>query len=146
LRILKDNASLFEKITSHTLKGTYHNQLALVLRSFATSDKRNDLFREAIQQYESADHHFKLARNVGFRTDVKNNVAFLLSKLAKYKDAHKYLDEARRLTSSSKDKVRTAQIDETRAQVLIAQKKFCEAESMVRNAVQYLRKATKNVC
>src|SRR2546422_2854099 len=33
LKILTDNALLFKKITNHTTKGTYHNQLAMVLRN-----------------------------------------------------------------------------------------------------------------
>src|SRR6266850_1143502 len=36
LRILNENAFLFKKITNHTIKGTYHNQLANVLTNFAT--------------------------------------------------------------------------------------------------------------
>ena len=49
------------------------------------------------------------------------------------KEAHEYLDKARRLTVSLRDKVAIAQIDETRAQVLIAEKNFTEAESIARN-------------
>ena len=32
LKILSENAGLFNKITNNTIKGTYHNQLAMVLR------------------------------------------------------------------------------------------------------------------
>ena len=64
-----------------------------------------------------------------------------LYKLSRYKEAHEYLEEARRLAVSIRDKVRTAQIDDTRAQVFIAEKKFKEAEAVARNAVRVLAKS-----
>ena len=141
LRILTENAFLFKKITNHTIKGTYHNQLAMVLRKLATSENRTDYFQRAINEYEEADHHFKLASNIIFRADVKNNLGFLFYKLSRFKKAHEYLDQARRLTASLKDKVGIAQIDDTRAQVLIAEKRFKEAEAVAKSAVRVLEKS-----
>jgi tetratricopeptide (TPR) repeat protein len=141
LGILNDNAYLFEKVTNHTIRGNYHNELAIVLRNLATSEKRSDYFHQAIKEYGKADHHFTLAKNTIFRADVKNNLGFLLYKLSRFKEAHEYLDQARRLTVALKDKVGTAQIDDTRAQVLIAQRRFKEAETVARHAVYVLEKS-----
>jgi tetratricopeptide (TPR) repeat protein len=141
LEILTDNASLFEKATNHTTRGNYHNELAIVLRHLATSEKRNDYFQRAIIEYQAADHYFQLAKNKVFQANVKNNLGFLLYKLSRFKDAHKYLDEARRLAVSIKNKVQIAEIDESRAQVLIAQRKFKEAEAVMRSAVRVLEKS-----
>lgn len=141
LKILNDNAALFQKLTNHTTKGSYHSELAIILWSLATAEKSQDYLRQAIKEYERADYQFKLARNIVFRADVKNNVGILLFKLARLKEARKYLEEARRLTVSFKDKSRTAQIDETLAQVLIAEGKFKEAEAVARRAVSSLEKS-----
>jgi tetratricopeptide (TPR) repeat protein len=141
LRILNENAFLFKKITNHAIKGTYHNQLAMVLRKLATSETRADDFQRVISEYEQADHHFRLAKNIVFRADVKNNLGFLFYKLSRFKKAHEYLDQARRLTSSLKDKIGIAQIDDTRAQVLIAEKEFKQAESIAKSAVRVLDKS-----
>jgi tetratricopeptide (TPR) repeat protein len=141
LRILNENAFLFNKITNQTLKGTYHNQLAMVVRKLATSENRPDEFQTAISEYEAADHYFKLAKNIVFRADVKNNLGFLFYKLSRFKKAHEYLDQARRLTASLKDKVGIAQIDDTRAQVFIAEKRFKEAETVAKSAVRVLEKS-----
>jgi ATP/maltotriose-dependent transcriptional regulator MalT len=65
--------------------------------------------------------------------------------LGHHKEAHKYLNEARRLTVKFKDKTHTAQIDESRAQVLIAQGKLIDAERIARRAVSVLRKSGR-VC
>lgn len=61
--------------------------------------------------------------------------------MERFKEAYKYLDEARRLTIRFKDKARTAQIDETRAQVLIAEGKYKEAEYVARKAAAALGKS-----
>src|ERR1044072_3230734 len=141
LDILNNNAALFQKITNHTVKGSYHTELAVILRNLATAEKRDEYFQQAVSEYKRADHEFKLARNTVFRAVVKNNVGFLLFKLSRYKAAHKYLDEARRLTATLKEKSRIAQIDESSAQVFLAQGKPKEAEAATRRAVSALEKA-----
>jgi tetratricopeptide (TPR) repeat protein len=145
LRILIDNESLFEKITNNAIKGGYHNQLATVLAEIAASEKRDDYFQRAIQHYQEADHYFKLAHNTPYRADVKNNLGFLLSKLSRFKEARGYLEEARRLAVSLRDKRAVAQIDQTRAQVFIDEGKNREAESAARSAVSGLEK-TGHLC
>lgn len=99
-----------------------------------------EYFGRAIGEYEKADRHFSLAQNPVYRADVKNNVGFLLYKLSRFKEAHKYLNEARRLAVSFRDKARAAQIDETRAQVLIAEGKLKEAELVARKAAAALER------
>jgi tetratricopeptide (TPR) repeat protein len=141
LKILTDNAALFAKITNHTFKGFYHNQLAMILRGLATEEKRADYFHRAIKEYERADQEFKLARNTVFRAHVKNNIGFLLYKVFRFRHAHEHLEQARRLTGIVKDRVRTAQVDETRAQVFIAEQRFAEAESAARNAARTFEKS-----
>ncbi len=145
LRVLTDNESLFKKITDHTIRATYHNQLAMVLRELAKSSDRIDLLRRSVREYEEADRHLKLTRNVFFRVDLKNNVGNVLRQLKRFKEAHKYLAEARRLAVGVKDKLRIAQVDETRAQVLIAERRFTEAESVAGSVVAVLTKTDRNV-
>ena len=140
-QILSSNASLFRKITNHTLKGSFHNQSAMNLRALATGPNSSAYFQQAIKHYEEADYHFTLARHTVYRAHVKNNVGYLLFKLAHFRKAHEYLDHARRLLVSVRDKVRVAQVDETRAQIFIAQQRYAEAEVAARNAVSSFRKA-----
>lgn len=141
LGILNDNAALFQKLTNQTTKGAYHSELAIILRNLAKSESRDEYLQRAIREFEKADEEFKLAGNPVFRADVKNNVGLILLNLSRFKEAHKYLAEARRLSVSFKDKARTAQYDESAAQVLIAQGKPKEAEAVSRRAVSALEKA-----
>jgi tetratricopeptide (TPR) repeat protein len=139
LELLDVNESLFRKISNHTIKGGYHTELAIIHRNLASMENRLEYFRRAINEYREAEREFGLAHNQIFRADVINNVGFLLFKLGRYKEAHKYLDEARRQTVRFKDKTHTAQIDESRAQVLIAEGRLIEAERLARRAVSVLR-------
>lgn len=135
LGILTHDKALFQRLNNHAVKGAYHSELAIILRNLATAEKRDDYFRQAISEYKEADSQFRLAHNQIFRADVKNNVGFLLYKLGRFKEAHKYLDEARRLSIRFKDKGRTAQYDESAAQVFIAEGKLKAAERVVVRAV-----------
>lgn len=142
LRILTENAPLVEKISNHTTKGTYHNQLGIILEEIgAASKNRNDYFQRAIKQYRLADEQFKLARNLVFRGHVKNNLANVLRELRRFKEAHEYLEQARRLFMKVGDKVRVAQVDDTRAQVFIAERKYAKAEMTARSAARSFERA-----
>jgi tetratricopeptide (TPR) repeat protein len=141
LRILTDNAALFEKLTDYMTKGQYHNQLATTSEEIAVAENRREFFQQAIAEYKAADQYFKLARNPIFRASVKNNVAVVLSKLSRFKEAHKYLNGARRLAVDCKDRAQAAQIDWTRAEVLVAEGKLKQAESLANKAARALRKS-----
>lgn len=138
MAILTNNARLFQKITNHTTIGHFHNQRAMILRSVATAEKRNDYFERAIQEYEQADHQFGLARNRVFRAIVKNNVGYLLLKLGRFKAASVYLTEARRLAVNAKDRILVAQFDDSLAKLFIATNKLKEAEVAARRSVRAL--------
>lgn len=141
LKILTTNAPLFEKLAHHTMKGVYHNTLAQVLQALVTPEKKTAQLQRVVSEYEQADHHFKLARNIVFRALVKNNLGIVLRDLSRYREAQEYLDQARRLVASVRDKVRTAQIDQARAEVMIEQGRFKEAEKVARSAASSFRKS-----
>jgi len=141
LRILTDNASLFQKLHNETFRGIYHGQMAIALRNIAKSEKRTEYTQQAITEFQKADRHYKAARNPVFRADVKNNAALLFSNVSRFKEAHRCLDEARRLSIRFKDKARTAQYDESRAQVFLAQGKPEQAEVAARRAATALQKS-----
>ncbi|HKB64840.1 MAG TPA: tetratricopeptide repeat protein [Pyrinomonadaceae bacterium] len=141
LRILTANAALFKRITNQTIKGSYHNQLAMVLRKQAAPEIKGVKLKRIIDEYKLADYYFKRARNVLFRAMVQANIANLLRDLTRYREAQEYLDQARRLTGSVRDKVRVAQVDQTRAEVMIEQGRFKEAENVLRLAAVSFEKA-----
>ena len=138
LRLLIDNAALFEASTNDALKGRFHGQLALVLRNIGTAENRPDYFDRAILEYTAAIYHFGQAGNTRYQAIDENNLGFLFYKIGRYEEAYEHLNLARFLFASVKDKGRAAQVDETRARVLLAQDRTHEAERVIRDAVRIL--------
>lgn len=138
LRIHIEAAPLFEQINNHALKGNYHNQFALVLRAVGTAHRREDYLDRALIEYAAASYHYEQARNTRYRAAVENNLGFLFLSKNSLPEAHEHLDHARRLYVSLKDKVHTAQVDETKARAFLAQGRNAEAEKVVRGAVRAL--------
>jgi len=142
LKVLTDNTLLFEKITNHTFIGAYHNQIGIIFEEIgAASKRRNDYFQRAINEYRAADEHFKFAKNLVYRAHVKNNIGNVLRELRRFKEAHQYLEQARRLFMRVRDKVRVAQVDDTSAQVFISEGKYAQAELIARTAARSFERA-----
>ena len=140
LKILTDNSGLFAKIRYLPVKGSYHNELAITWGTIGTAENQPEYFQRALTEYKAAEHQFKLAKNYVYYASVKNNEARVLSKLSRFKEAHKHLDQARAITVRFKDRTRTAQFDSTRVEILIAEGKFKAAEAVARRAATSLRK------
>ena len=142
LKILSDNSAVFANIRHlpPVVRGSYHNELAITWRTIGTAENQPDYFQRALTEYKAAEHHFKLAKNFIYRASVKNNEAVVLSKLGRFKEAHKHLDRAREITVRFKHRTLTAQFDSTRAELLIAEGKFKAAEAVARRAATALAK------
>ena len=65
----------------------------------------------------------------------------MLRDLHRFREAHQYLEQARRLFMRVGDRVRVAQVDDTRAQVLIAEGKYEQAELIARTAARSFERA-----
>lgn len=140
LQTLTQAAPSFEVSQNHAAKGRFHGQLALVLRNLGTAEQREDYTDQALVEYAAASYHFEQAGQTRFRAGVENNLGYLFFVKGKFAEAHEHLDRAHLLFSSLKDIVHTAQVDDTRARVLLAQKRNLEAQKISRAAVHVLEK------
>ncbi|HEX8144041.1 MAG TPA: sigma 54-interacting transcriptional regulator [Pyrinomonadaceae bacterium] len=140
LQFLTEAAPLFEESQSPVAKGRFHNQLALVLRKLGVTEQRDDYTDRSLVEYAAASYHFEQAGHTTFRAAVENNLGFLFFIKGKFMEAHEHLVRARLLFTSLKDGVHTAQVDDTRARVFIAQGRNSEAEKVVRSAVRTLER------
>ncbi|HEV2912037.1 MAG TPA: sigma 54-interacting transcriptional regulator [Pyrinomonadaceae bacterium] len=140
LHTLNEAAPLFAESRSNAAKGRFHIQVALVLMELGTLERREDYIDRALIEYAAASYHLEQAGNTRYRAIVENNLGFLFFTKKKFQEAHEHLDRARLLFTSLKDSVHTAQVDDTRARVLLAQGRNAEAEKVVRGAVRTLEK------
>jgi tetratricopeptide (TPR) repeat protein len=138
LILLTDYAHIFDESASHALRGSFHSHLAIVLNQLGMTEGRPDYLDRAIIEYTEAIHHFEQARHDRYRANNENNLAFLLYKLGRYKDAHEHLDRASVIVVRLKGAGLLAQFDETRARVLVAEKRYHQAGRVIAGAVQVL--------
>jgi two-component system phosphate regulon response regulator PhoB len=138
LRILSESAYLFEMSNNHTLKGRFHNEFGTVLKNLGAAECRQDYVDRALIEYAAASFHFEQAGHARYQACVENNLAMLFLRANQFPEAHEHLDRAQALFTSLKDKVHLAQVDETRARVMLAEGRMVDAEKLVSAAVRTL--------
>lgn len=138
LHILIEAAPLFEASSNHTLKGKFHNEYGTVLKELGKAENRADYIDRALIEYAAASHHFEQSRHTRYQGYVENNLGFLFGTLHKFAEAHERLDRAQALFTSLKDRAHIAQVDDTRAKVLLEAGRISEAEKFARSAVRTL--------
>jgi tetratricopeptide (TPR) repeat protein len=138
LRIHTEAGPLFQQLENHCLIGSFHNEYAIVLRNLGTREKRQDYIDVALIEYAAASFHFEQAGHLRYQACVENNLAFLYWKLGRFAEAHQHLDRAQILFARLKDDLHSAQVDETRARVMLGEGAFVQAERSARKAVQLL--------
>lgn len=131
-------APLFETSSNHTLKGRFHNEYGTVLKNLGKAERRDDYIDRALIEYAAASYHFEQAGHTRYQAYVENNLGFLLGASLKFIEAHEHLDRAQAIFTSLKDRAHIAQVDDTRARVLLEEGRIREAEKFARSAVRSL--------
>jgi tetratricopeptide (TPR) repeat protein len=135
LSILKEAESVF-KSAGDALKGRWHGQMALVLIRLALVEGNTDYADRAIIEFTAAIYHYEQAGHERYCALNLNNLAMTLYKLGRYRDAHEQLDQAQLIFTKLKDTGNLAQVDETRARVLVAEKKYREADRIIASVIK----------
>jgi len=135
LNILKEAEPVFSS-ANDALKGRWHGQRALVLDKLATGERNADRFDRAIIEYTAAIYHYEQAKHERYCGNNLNNLAMLLYKLGRYREAHEHLDRAQLIFTRLKDTGSLAQVDETRARVLVAEKKYKDADRILADVIK----------
>ena len=135
LSILKEAEPVFNS-AGDALKGRWHGQMGLVLDKLATAERNADRYDSAIIEYTAAIYHYEQARHERYCGNNLNNLAMLLYKLGRYRDAHEHLDRAQLIFTKLKDTGSLAQVNETRARVLVAEKKYRDADRIIAGVIK----------
>ena len=139
-RILTKHAPLFLKLNNHTLRGSYHITIGDRLANLAELQKRSEYIDRALIEYAAASYHFEMAEHRTYLANVETNLGYLYFKINRFDEANEHLDRARRIYKSIKDACTAAQVDETRARILLSQGRMTEAERVIRGAVRVQEK------
>ena len=140
LSIYKEAAPLLDATNDHALEGTFHNGLATLLNCMGLAEEREDYIDQSLIEFAAASFHFEQAGNARYCALVENNLGFLFSTIGKFTEAHSHIDRARGLFAGLGDRGHVAQVDDTRARTLLAQRLNVHAERIARSAVRALEK------
>jgi tetratricopeptide (TPR) repeat protein len=132
--------SLVDKSQDHVLKGVFHSECGLVFRRMATPEDREDYLDRALIEYAAASFHYEQAGNERYQADTEANLGYLYFTINGYRDAHKHLDRARILYANLKDIGHIAEVDDTRARVLLAEGRLADAERVIRQSIRALER------
>jgi tetratricopeptide (TPR) repeat protein len=122
--------------SSHALKGRWHGQVALILCHLATAEQRIDYADRAIIELTAAIYHYEEAGHERYCAINLNNLAMLLYQLERYEEGHEHLDRAHTFLQKIRDVGLQAQVEETRARVLVAQQNYQEARRVIIGVVE----------
>ena len=133
-----DEARAFFEASGDAVKGRWHGQRGIILLKLANTEGRQDFADRAIIEFTAAIFHYEQAGHERYCAINLNNLAFLLFKLGRYGEAHQQLDRARAIFERLKYPGNLAQVDETRARVLVAEGKYREAARVLEGVVRGL--------
>jgi transcriptional regulator with GAF, ATPase, and Fis domain len=140
LRILSEIELQVATCDDHALSGKFHSTRAGALQSLRASRAGDEFADRAIIELTAASFHFEQAGHTRFCARVENNLGLTLLMCDRLEDAHEHLARARRIFVTLRDDTSVAQVDETRARVLITQGRNSEAEKTLRRCVGILEK------
>lgn len=131
---------LVDRSQDHVLKGAFHFEYGLVLRRLAAPENREDYLDRALIEYAASSFHYEQAGNERAQARVENNLGYLYFTIGRHKEAHKHLDRARALFTNIRDLGAVAQVDDTRARVLLAENRLADAERIIRQSIRTLER------
>jgi CheY-like chemotaxis protein len=138
LEILKEAREFFESCND-IFRGKWHSHMGLVLRRLAAIESNAHYYDRAIIEYTAAAYHCELAHHEQYCAVNLTNLAFLFYKIGRYEEAHENLNQAVKiLTTSVIDNGLLSSINETRARIFVAEKRYKEADKVISEAIKIL--------
>src|SRR5207244_6968329 len=113
----------------------------LVFRRLAAPENREDYLDRALMEYSAASFHFEQAgSSTRYLARVENNLGYLFFTIGRFEEAHAHMDRARSIFQDLADVGSVAQVDDSRARVLLAEERYGEAERIARTVVSRFEK------
>ena len=136
LALLDTAAGFLAEVSDDASHGRYHGQRGLVYRGLDGPENLD----HALIEYSAASMFYAKAGHIRYLARVENNIGFILLHLGRTTEALNHLDKARTIFVSLKDSGSVAQVNETRARVFLAEKRFADAESAIFDAIATFEK------
>src|SRR5712691_7552845 len=126
LAVLDRAAPLLKDVEDPSAIGRYYMQRAIVLMNLRGSENLD----RALIENAAASIHFEQANHSRYFARVENNTGIIFLQLGRYEEALDHLERARHTLNQIGDVGTAAQVNETRARVFLAQRRYVEAEKI----------------
>jgi tetratricopeptide (TPR) repeat protein len=136
LDLLNAAAAFLGEVSEDWIHGAYHYQRGLVYKKLGGSENLD----HALIEYSAASMHLANAGHIRHVAGVENNIGFVLLLKGRTTEALTHLDKARTIFVSLKDSRMVAQVNDTRARVFLAEKRFADAERAILAAIATFEK------
>jgi tetratricopeptide (TPR) repeat protein len=134
LALLNTAAALLAEVSDDWIHGAYHYQRGSAYLSLGGTENLD----HALIEYSAASMRLANAGHIRHLAGVENNIGFIHMLLGRATEALTHLDKARKIFVSLKDSRMVAQVNDTRARVFLAEKRFAEAERAIFAAITTL--------
>ena len=131
LTLLNTAAAFLSEVSDDACHGRYHGQRGLVYRGLDGTENLD----HALIEYSAASMYYKKAGHIRYLAVIENNIGFILLLLERTTESLAHLDKARTIFISLKDSRMVAQVNDSRARVFLAEKRFVEAERAIFAAI-----------
>ncbi|HKU75142.1 MAG TPA: tetratricopeptide repeat protein [Pyrinomonadaceae bacterium] len=138
LKLLTQSASVFE--ASSYLRGPFHNEVAIALKRLGASGSREDYVDSVLREYSASRFHLSQLGHTRYLGVVENNIAMFCLELGRFTEAHEHLDRAQALYTRINDRIHHAELEDSRARVLLGEGAILKAERVIDAAIRILEK------
>lgn len=133
---LLEQATIFvDRSGNLSLKGRYHFECATTQKSIGASEKKPELFDQALFDFAAAGFYFEECGHLRYNGFVENNTGSLLLSIERREEAIEHLTRARDIFTRLRDIGSIAQVDETLAQAYLALDCLDHAENAIRHSL-----------
>ena len=135
LQVYEQAAPLAEESGDNFRRGNFHSDRGQVLLHLGEKSHDEALLARAAEDFGAAHELYTRAGHLRYAGYVQNNLGYLMNVMGRSGDAHASLDRAREIFAGLSDANSLAQVDDTRARVLVNEKRHDEAVESSARAV-----------
>ena len=142
--LLNEAAPLVEATYELNLKAKYHLQNGAVLCQLGKFKRNNEYLERAAAEYLNSSRYSSAAGNERLLAYAENNLGVLLIEFSKYDEALKHLENAAEVFAKSQKVGFLAEVNESRARVLLHQGNPLEALELIGNVIETVKHGGQN--
>ena len=139
INLLQGSVSLFVA-ANDLVRGGFHNEMAIALKRLGSKGDRDDYVNNVLREFAASSFYLGRSGHSRYQGVVENNLAMFFLEIGRFAEAHDHLDRAQALYTKLNDSIHLAELEDSRARVLLAEGAIQKAERIIDVAIRTLEK------